>query len=300
MTRVRHNSHGLFLCAVALASASGCYAGNATRQPPLGFDASVPDAAPVDLPPSSLTGLPCDIASTISARCTGCHFGGAGAPSSLALTSYADLTMADPSDPSLTVAQQAVARMRDSAAPMPPVPASQVPESEIQAFEAWIASGYPTGACGDGDGGVIDAGINPYDTPEVCSSGTHWTSGNRGSSRMNPGQACISCHSAIGEGPRYSIAGTVFATAHEPNNCNGSSAGATTIVIRGANGAELTLSPNAVGNFYSYASVVRPYTAKVVRDGVERVMSTAQTNGDCNTCHTLEGASSAPGRIMLP
>jgi hypothetical protein len=29
-------------------------------------------------------------------------------------------------------------------------------------------------------------------------------------------------------------------------------------------------------------------------------MAAAQTSGDCNRCHTQNGAMSAPGRIVLP
>lgn len=29
-------------------------------------------------------------------------------------------------------------------------------------------------------------------------------------------------------------------------------------------------------------------------------MITAQTNGDCNSCHTESGTLAAPGRIMAP
>jgi predicted CXXCH cytochrome family protein len=29
-------------------------------------------------------------------------------------------------------------------------------------------------------------------------------------------------------------------------------------------------------------------------------MTTPQTNGDCNSCHTPDGASNAPGRIIAP
>jgi hypothetical protein len=57
---------------------------------------------------------------------------------------------------------------------------------------------------------------------------------------------------------------------------------------------------NAVGNFYSTAAVARPFQAKVVRNGLERVMTVAQTTGDCNSCHTVTGANGAPGRIMAP
>jgi hypothetical protein len=34
--------------------------------------------------------------------------------------------------------------------------------------------------------------------------------------------------------------------------------------------------------------------------GRERDMAAAQTSGDCNRCHTQNGAMSAPGRIVLP
>ena len=47
-----------------------------------------------------------------------------------------------------------------------------------------------------------------------------WTGGNRGSADMNPGRACITCHSTM-NGPSLTIAGTVYPTAHEPDLCNG-------------------------------------------------------------------------------
>jgi hypothetical protein len=43
-----------------------------------------------------------------------------------------------------------------------------------------------------------------------------------------------------------------------------------------------------------------PYKAKVTYMGRERAMVAAQTSGDCNSCHTQNGANSAPGRILLP
>ena len=43
-----------------------------------------------------------------------------------------------------------------------------------------------------------------------------------------------------------------------------------------------------------------PFTAKVTHQGRERAMTTTQTSGDCNGCHTQAGANGAPGRITLP
>jgi hypothetical protein len=127
----------------------------------------------------------------------------------------------------------------------------------------------------------------------------HWTAGNNGD--MRPGEACITCHSR-GEGPAFVIAGTVYPTAHEPDDCNGANGtlDGATVVITDAKKVTLTLRPNTVGNFSSNAAITLPFQAKVVQGGKERIMVTPQTNGDCNSCHTSPGNNLAPGRIMLP
>ena len=121
---------------------------------------------------------------------------------------------------------------------------------------------------------------------------------------MHPGVACIHCHSSGGEeeGPLFVLAGTVYPTPHEPNDCNGVAAGTgATIVITDADGVEHPLTPNAAGNFYmERPTIPLPYTAKVAYDGRERIMVEAQDDGDCNGCHTEAGASRATGRIFLP
>lgn len=119
---------------------------------------------------------------------------------------------------------------------------------------------------------------------------------------MNPGQACISCHLQNGEGeaPIFSIAGTVFPTAHEPNNCVASGAAGAVVEIRDADGHVIDLTANSSGNFSYSGSIVTPYAAKVMYQGRERVMAAVQTSGDCNGCHTQSGSQGAPGRILLP
>jgi cytochrome c553 len=118
---------------------------------------------------------------------------------------------------------------------------------------------------------------------------------------MNPGQACIACHGGR-EGPRYVIAGTLYPTGHEPNNCNGTNGtSGARVVVTGSNGTAVTLTPNSAGNFYSSTTLPGPYQAKVVDSaGKERVMVSTTATGDCNSCHTQNGTSSAPGRITLP
>src|SRR5207253_691976 len=130
-----------------------------------------------------------------------------------------------------------------------------------------------------------------------------WTGGTRGSASMNPGIACISCHAATGgEAPLFALAGTVYPTAHEPDLCNGVNgvAAGAQIVIAGADGHMITVTPNAAGNFAYQGSVALPFQARVVYMGRERIMSTPQSSGDCNGCHTPSGSNGAPGRILLP
>jgi hypothetical protein len=150
----------------------------------------------------------------------------------------------------------------------------------------------------DAAGPSADAGAG-FDTPTVCTSGTTWTRGNRGSASMHPGVACIDCHGS-NRGPAFTIAGTVYPTGHEPDDCNGTGGAGTSVVITDKNGKVTTIAVNAAGNFYSTAAITKPFQAKVVKGGSERVMTGAQTVGDCNTCHTEKGASSAPGRIVTP
>jgi hypothetical protein len=150
---------------------------------------------------------------------------------------------------------------------------------------------------GCGDGGPSTA---PADNLANCTSGLVWTGGNRESPEMNPGMACIQCHSSE-DGPRLAIAGTLYPTAHEPNLCNGTDVGKDArVVITGSDGRQVTLSPNEAGNFYSEAPISLPYQAKVLFMGRERAMAMKQASGDCNSCHTEAGLGGAPGRIMLP
>jgi hypothetical protein len=160
----------------------------------------------------------------------------------------------------------------------------------------------PPGDAGTGPDSV-DAAI--YATPIQCSSGTTGTSSNN--ANMQPGSSCRTCHVLGGSasGKTWDIAGTVYATAHEPDMCNGTSMSGVTIEITDATGAKTSIAVNGVGNFYhadlfGFGKIPTPYTAKVIYGGKERAMFTPQTEGDCDSCHTESGTKSAPGRIMLP
>ena len=78
------------------------------------------------------SGLPCDVADVL-ASCAACH--ATSTPSgAVSIASYDDLIAAAPSDPSVTVADRALARMKDAADPMPP--SGQLPAADIATFEA--------------------------------------------------------------------------------------------------------------------------------------------------------------------
>jgi hypothetical protein len=159
------------------------------------------------------------------------------------------------------------------------------------------------GAAGSGGGGSGGSGApaDPFSAPAMCTSGVTWTRGDHGDEDMNPGRACIDCHGRSNDAPTLSIAGTLYPSAHEPDLCNGvNGANGARVTITGADGQTLVLSPNTAGNFLSRTKVVYPYRAKVTFMGRERVMATAQATGDCNSCHTQNGANAAPGRILLP
>lgn len=229
------------------------------------------------------TGLPCDVVDAL-ATCQGCHGSPPSGGAPMSLRTHRDLVR---TSNGVTMAERALARMQDTAAPMPPLPAAPATAADLGALEAWVAAGMPPGDCTD-----------PFAAPPVCTSGRTW-SGEEGPG-MDPGRACISCHQAEREGPRFTIAGTVYPTGHEPNNCYGSSGSDILIEITGANGAKQMLRPNGSGNFYSSTTISTPYTAKVIANGSERAMATPQTIGDCNSCHTQTGTMNAPGRIVLP
>ncbi|MFT3921125.1 MAG: hypothetical protein QM778_01190 [Myxococcales bacterium] len=137
-----------------------------------------------------------------------------------------------------------------------------------------------------------------FDVADVCTSGRFWTRGY--SETMHPGHACISCHSMNVSRPQFKIAGTVYPTAHEPNDCDAANPADVRVEIIGANGQVSALSANEVGNFFSLNAVALPYTARVTSQGRVRAMRSPQRSGDCNACHTQRGDNGAPGRILLP
>jgi len=167
-----------------------------------------------------------------------------------------------------------------------------------------VALAFLSPPIGAGCGGQVadGAGLTGAGAAGTCTSKQTWLGGNEGSADMNPGMACVACHASTGgEAPIFTVAGTVYPAAHEPDGCFGASgSGGVQVVITGADGKTLALTPSAAGNFYSTAPVALPFQAKVVYMGRTGAMLEAQSTGDCNSCHTQTGTNAAPGRIVLP
>lgn len=245
--------------------------------------------------------LPCDIASLVVTRCIVCH-GVEPTIDAHSLLSAADFRAASDVDPSRQVGAIAIERMRGTDLDrMPPAPGAAVPEADIATFEAWVNAGMPSGSCGVAD---------PFDVPPQCTSGSRWLFGERESANMEPGQACIACHTRRRLRLSLSLAGTIYPTAHEPDDCNAALDGPITVEVTDAAGQVLTLSPTPVGNFGTTTHVTFPITARAISPRGYYEMTTAVNSGDCNGCHTQDGTSTepagdpppvpAPGRIIAP
>jgi hypothetical protein len=148
------------------------------------------------------------------------------------------------------------------------------------------------------DAPAVDGPPGPFDLPPRCTSNGHWKFGDQGSPLMHPGVACSACHVTILDAPQFGAAGTVYATGHEPDNCNGATQA--TVVIVDATGAMFSTQTNTAGNFYLFDQLVFPIRAQIVVGGAMRAMTGAVPTGDCNGCHTQDGMQGAPGRIALP
>ena len=248
--------------------------------------------------------LPCDVASLLSSHCTTCHGSPPSGGAPMPLDSHAALTAISTSFPGQTYAQRSLVRMQDSASPMPPGASVTVSATEIAAFSSWVDAGTPTGSC-------APAGDPAFSAPPQCSSNSYWTQGDNGSSNMHPGLGCIACHSQRGgEAPSFAIAGTVYPTGHEYDDCYGSASRGATVTVTDKNGTAHSTTVNSAGNFYINSGTYPgwpafPITATVSFGGKTRSMGTAVPSGDCNTCHTQDGTSvgaiaAPPGRIALP
>ena len=270
---------------LAMSALAACYTGPSIDEPAPGPAGGGPGTAAQGPIASD---LPCDVAKVLADSCVGCHGTPLSGGAPRRLVTFDDLAAPSASDPSSREVDLSIARMKDAKRPMPP--SGLLPASDLSILERWVAAGLPKGTCA--------SAATSLETPSTCTSQQTWRHGE--GATMAPGQACITCHSQ-GEGPRFAFAGTVYPTAHEPDDCLGvNGTTGVTVVITGADGATATAAVNRSGNFSIRGGLAMPYTAKVVANGKVRGMMTPQTNGDCNSCHSELGSNKAPGRVMAP
>jgi hypothetical protein len=237
-----------------------------------------------------------------------------GAPQRL--VTLGDFSGSSPID-ATSYAERSLIRMKDTVSPMPPAYAPQVTAAELAAFEAWVNARRPAGACEvDVDAGLgFDAGPPPLTCLSDALAPRPTTANPRGGPQMAPGLACSACHRGqnfqgqnpgglLGMTPPFDVGGTVYAALNEKDLCLSSvgDAGLVVEVLDDAGVVVLSAPVNAAGNFYVPldAGLPIPYAARVRRGAAVRVMTTLQTDGDCNTCHTEYGREGAPGRILAP
>lgn len=241
------------------------------------------------MPPPEVD-VQCDVQEVLADKCQPCHDNDPPGR----LFTHVDFLAPSYSSSGLTVAEEALRRLTLGPAERMPPPPYELSDDELEVLRAWLAAGAPAMRCD----APIAPSPSPYDTPSLCTSGVYWTGG--ASKFMHPGMACLNCH-AGNDGPDVAAAGTVYPTPHEPDDCHGvSDATQAVVVLTGSDGVEHVLPVNSAGNFLFDGALARPYRAKVVYDGRERVMLQPQVSGDCNGCHTEQGEHGAPGRIFLP
>lgn len=284
-------SLGFPLGLAALLGSGACYTG-ATIGETEGPDAGAPPIATAT-PIGANSGLPCDVAKVVSDSCASCHGARPTGGATASLVTVEGFTAPSTANPQQTVGQLAVVRMRNAKDPMPTL--GLLPEADVAIVDNWVKAGMPRGECAP-----IATKADPFfDNVVECSSNSRWTRGDRGSSSMHPGVACIDCHKRK-RAPTYTVAGTVYATGHEVDDCSGTASGPKVVLSDGTGKVLATLSVNSAGNFYSTVRLPASYTVKIVQGSKERAMQATPSSGDCNSCHTQDGAEGAPGRIALP
>lgn len=259
-----------------------CLAFSAAILAACGNDIGTPGDPGPDAGTSS--GLPCDV-QTVLQNCTSCHGRPLAGGAPMALETYDDLMR---TKNGTTYAALSLQRMQSTTSPMPPAPAAPLAAADITTFQTWVNAGTPQGDCG--------ASTNPFSLPPQCTSNSFYGGGE--SASMEPGRPCIACHATEFEAPKFTAAGTIYLTGHEPDRCYGATTG--TIEITDANGITHTMAVGSGGNFYTETTLAFPITAKVVTASGTRAMAGAVPSGDCNSCHTQSGTMGAPGRIALP
>jgi hypothetical protein len=300
----------LLLVGVGSASLVGCFNNGATVTSKPGADGGV-----------GASSLPCDVQAVLANSCQSCHSDPPVGGAPMALMTWDDL-QAGSSVAGKNEGQLSLDRMMATSKPMPPQGGASA--DDITTMQNWINAGQPKGSCGTEQPPAPD----PYATDPICTSGKTNSLNNAGPA-MGPGENCMDsqCHGDTTWSKAFAFAGTVYPTAHEPDDCVGVTTGALSVTVTDKNGKKGTAkvipgsgkSIGSAGNFYLFlydrtgTKMLEPGPmTDIVVNGPNgtRAMSQTAPSGACNECHTQTGTlpdtykpgfkTTAPGRIMAP
>ncbi|MET0391417.1 MAG: hypothetical protein ABW321_35915 [Polyangiales bacterium] len=83
--------------------------------------------------------MPCAVATAVVANCQKCHGAAPAFGAPMPLVTYADLMAPSKTDPSITVAQASLKRLKDTQAPMPP--SGEISGDDKQTLATWLEGG---------------------------------------------------------------------------------------------------------------------------------------------------------------
>ena len=109
-------------------------------------------------PAVTSTGLPCDVARVLQARCQKCHAATPAFGAPMPLVTYDDTQRPAKTNPAEPVWQRMKARLHDAASPMPPD--GPLAAADLAALDAWLAAGAPKSDASCAAPGAGDAGAS--------------------------------------------------------------------------------------------------------------------------------------------
>jgi hypothetical protein len=161
--------------------------------------------------------------------------------------------------------------------------------------------GVATGGATAATGGKSTGGATSATGGATSATGGAATGGNTakacvpaatgGPKAMNPGTACISCHS--GANPSAGVAITLGGTIYSGVSSTTAVSGAT-VTITDSKKVVTTLVTGSTGNFYTNKSISFPAQVAVSKCPDTATMISTVSSGDCNSCH------GSTNRIHLP
>ena len=158
---------------------------------------------------------------------------------------------------------------------------------DAMASDSALADGQPDAGVADGalqDGGSgADAG---GDAASTCIPAA-----TPGPSSHNAGQECLACHANMSGNRRFTVAGTVYASAS-----GGTGVGGATVRLVPASGSPIDIVTGTNGNFFTTQTVSFPVTVLVSKCPDTAPMVQQVTQGGCNA----SGCHGQGNRIHLP